>query len=227
MMSRTATPANTIQLPLQERRQNRVASLGNDAAVLADVYRDDVNIAIWQRELNADIIAAADRVLAAPHPLELSMTVSPGTVQARLEDTLATSALTEDIVELVSMFSCLFEAERIGLRLTVLDRAMCPRFHVDNVPCRFITTYQGPATEWLPHEAVDRSRLGRGNRGMPDAKSGLYGLSTDVRQMNPGDVALLKGELWEGNENAGLVHRSPGVGRREKRLVLTLDMLSD
>jgi len=34
---------------------------------------------------------------------------------------------------------------------------------------------------------------------------------------------LLKGTLWDGNENMGLVHRSPVVPDNEKRLVLTLD----
>jgi len=37
------------------------------------------------------------------------------------------------------------------------------------------------------------------------------------------DVALLKGELWEGNEKAGLVHRSPAVPADHRRLLLTLD----
>ena len=33
----------------------------------------------------------------------------------------------------------------------------------------------------------------------------------------------LKGELWEGNETAGLVHRSPALAKDERRLLLTLD----
>lgn len=56
---------------------------------------------------------------------------------------------------MVDMFCCLFELKRAGLRLTVLDRAMCPRFHVDRVPCRLVTTYLGAATEWLPHTVAD------------------------------------------------------------------------
>ena len=47
-----------------------------------------------------------------------------------------------------------------------------------------------------------------------------------INKMTVGDVALLKGELWEGNEHAGLVHRSPLVPEGEKRLLLTLDFLS-
>jgi len=36
-----------------------------------------------------------------------------------------------------------------GTRITTLDRAMCPRFHVDRVPVRLIVTWGGPGTQWL------------------------------------------------------------------------------
>ncbi|WP_297291060.1 DUF1826 domain-containing protein [Oceanicoccus sp.] len=36
----------------------------------------------------------------------------------------------------------------------------------------------------------------------------------------------MKGELWEGNEGAGLVHRSPSLSAGERRLLLTLDAIS-
>ena len=75
--------------------------------------------------------------------------------------------LAGDIANLVDMFCCLFDLKRGALRMTVLDRAMCPRFHVDRVPCRLVTTYQGIATEWLPHNVADRSKLGTGNMGKP------------------------------------------------------------
>jgi len=42
----------------------------------------------------------------------------------------------------------------------------------------------------------------------------------------PGDVALLKGELWEGNEGAGMVHRSPSMNPGDRRLLLSFDFLS-
>jgi len=99
---------------------------------------------------------------------------------------------------------------------------MCPKFHVDRVPCRLVTTYSGTATQWLPHQSVDRTKLGTGSNGKSDEVSGLYHRN-DMRQLSVGDVALLKGESWSGNEGAGLVHRSPGLADGEKRLLLTLD----
>ena len=82
------------------------------------------------------------------------------------------------------------------------------------------------AAEWLADKDVDRSKLGAGNLGKVDAESGLYRSSRDIQQLNQGDVALLKGELWVGNENAGLVHRSPAVADKQPRLMLTLDFIS-
>ena len=121
------------------------------------------------------------------------------------------------------MFSTLFELKHVGLRLTLVDNAMCPKFHVDKVPCRLVTTFVGPATEWLKHENVDRTKLGSGSNGLPDEKSGIYTNPTDIEQLVSGDVALLKGEGWFNNEHAGLVHRSPSLPPNQKRLVLTLD----
>jgi hypothetical protein len=141
------------------------------------------------------------------------MTVTPESALSSLNDALGDrgkTKLSEDIAELVDMFCYLFELRRVGLRLTALDSAMCPTFH-------------GAATEWLPHQAVNRQKLGIGSQGKPDNESGLYQNQHDIQQLNCGDVALLKGELWEGNENAGLVHRSPALAANERRLLLTLD----
>lgn len=121
------------------------------------------------------------------------------------------------------MYCCLLGLQRAGLRLTTLDRAMCPRFRVDRVPCRLVTTYQGIATEWLQHSDVDRQHLGVRDSNASDKAVGLYQHETDIQQLACGDVAILKGELWTGNEGAGLVHRSPAVPVGQNRLLLTLD----
>lgn len=47
-----------------------------------------------------------------------------------------------------------------------------------------------------------------------------------VRRMKPGDVGLLKGKGFPGNEARGAVHRSPpGTSKDTPRLLLTLDPL--
>jgi len=134
--------------------------------------------------------------------------------------------VAEDVADLVDKFAYLFELEKVGVRMRVLDKAMCPKFHVDRVPCRLVTTYQGVATEWLPHEVTDRTKLGLGSQGLEDHLSGLYKKDDDIQKLQPGDVGLLKGTNWEGNEAAGLVHRSPTVDPTKKRLLVTMDFVN-
>jgi len=119
---------------------------------------------------------------------------------------------------LVRAFSCLVDARRIGLRLRMLDKPMCPRFHVDHVPLRLITTYVGAGSEWLREGGMQRRRLGDPTAEPTDPAA--------IQQLGVGDVALFKGEKWLGNEGAGIIHRSPQATTAEHRLILTLDWLS-
>ena len=195
--------------------------------VLTDIYQEDINMVVWKRDLAKNLEQAADAIIESNPTLEELLVVSPEKAFDSVKKVLGSSqeaeVLAEDIAHLVDMFCCLFDLKRGALRMTVLDRAMCPKFHVDKVPCRLITTFQGAATEWLPHHAVNRQKLGIGSNGQPDDQSGLYQRHDDIQQLNCGDVGLLKGELWSGNESAGLVHRSPALEIGERRLLLTLD----
>ncbi|WP_036537457.1 DUF1826 domain-containing protein [Oceanobacter kriegii] len=192
--------------------------------VLADIYNPAVNLAIWQRPLPGAIHAEVAALLSSQPTLKLSREVTVDNCIERLQNELGPLApeLYRDIQALVDMYTCLFELDAVGLRLTALDRAMCPRFHVDKVPCRLVTTYTGPASEFLDNRDVDRSKLGPGPS--QDFAGGLYPSTDVIFQTNSGDVCLLKGERWIDNEGKGIVHRSPQVPEGEKRLVMTLDM---
>ena len=203
----------------------------NHVDVLADIYQENTNIAVWKRSLTDNLTEAANSILLTNPDLQISLVVSPqdtvSILQARLDSSQMALIMVKDIEKLVNMFCDLFDLRRVGLRLTSLKHAMCPRFHVDNVPCRLITTYQGIATEWLPHNAADRSKLGTGNSGKPDSQSGIYQDESDIQQLSQGDVALLKGEGWVGNEGKGLIHRSPQLSDQASRLILTIDFIGD
>ena len=213
--------------------QSRQALQDNQPDIFTSVYQTDTNMVIWQRELDGHLQQAIDEILLGKPELKLSMVVAPQDTSAAIKEALSTSPsaavklLSEDIALLVDMFCCLFDLKHAGLRLTALDRAMCPRCHVDKVPCRLVTTYKGIATEWLPHHLADRSQLGITSLGKSDAQLGLYKSATDIQQLKQGDVALLKGELWQDNEGAGLIHRSPQITSDNRRLVLTLDFIND
>lgn len=202
-------------------------ALGEEIQVLAEVLRDGVNLAVWQRRLPAQIEDFAEALLAQGEPLAQSMTLElprpdcepnlAGLV-ARYADLSGQAAFLADVAWLVRAYACLLDARRIGLRLRVLDKAMCPRFHVDHVPLRLITSYAGVGSQWLEEGGMPRSRLGDA-AAEPRDEAG-------VRQLQAGHVALAKGEKWQGNEGRGLIHRSPQPPAGARRLLLTLDWLA-
>lgn len=201
----------------------RHMSQDKQPSVLSDIYQEDINIAIWRRQKQFLV----KEFLALNPTFQKEMILTPQDALSRINEFFDNNMteVSEDIALLVDMFCYLFELKQAGMRLKVLDKAMCPKFHVDKVPCRLVTTYQGMATQWLPHELVDQTKLGWGCNGLPDSESGLYQRKSDIQQLDCGDVALIKGTLWKGNENAGLVHRSPEFIANEKRLILTLDFI--
>ncbi|MAD40951.1 MAG: succinylglutamate desuccinylase [Arcobacter sp.] len=212
-------PFETMPKSYRHRAQD------NHPTVFSDIYKPEINIAIWQRKLPATLQNSVKTFLELNPTFQAKMILTPQEAFSRVSESFNNnmSEVSEDIAELVDMFCYLFELKQTAMRLQVLDGAMCPKFHVDRVPCRLVTTYQSLASEWLPHEVLDYTKLGWGSNGLPDSESGLYQRESDIQQLGCGDVALFKGTLWEGNENAGLVHRSPIVPANEKRLVLTLD----
>ena len=208
----------------------RSSVFGLQAEVLAGIYQEEINIAIWKRELIPNISHSANFVLTKNPNLKLAVTASPKNISKILEEVIGIEddaiALIIDVKDIVDIFCCLFDVNQVGLRLVSLNHAMCPRFHVDNVPCRLLTTYCGNGTEWLNHNCVNRKKLGPLSNGVPDDRSGLFKNNSDIQELSVGEIALLKGESWAGNESAGLVHRSPGLKTNESRLLLSVDFVS-
>lgn len=193
---------------------------------LTRILEDQTNLAVWQRQLPVHIADFAQLVLSLNEPLAESLCLELPDEDAEpdlsglapgLRDLQGFEGFISDLKWLISAFACLLGARRIGVRLRVLDKAMCPRFHVDHVPVRLITTYAGIGSQWLEEGAMDRLQLGQAGAEPRGAAS--------IRQLNSGDVALLKGEKWHGNEGFGLIHRSPQPAPGERRLLLTLDWL--
>lgn len=209
--------------------------------VLSQIYKDDITIAIWQRSLSENIDAYVQALLQSPQKFALKLVATPSKLAQELQhifpesitinnNTATNHEFLQNLNELLEMFSCLFEAETLGLRINTLERSMCPRFHVDHVPVRLVTTYGGAGTQWLPAAYADCSKLGPHARGVMDEQSGIICNADAIQQLRAGDVALLKGENWEGNEGRGLIHRSPSchlddTGHVQRRLLITCDLV--
>ena len=92
---------------------------------------------------------------------------------------------------------------------------MCPGWHIDRVGIRLVCTYQGPGTQWLDDQVVDRSGL---HHSRIQEKTAV--------QAATGEIVLLKGALWQDNEALGAVHRSPELAPGAPlRTLVTLDPL--
>jgi hypothetical protein len=154
--------------------------------------------------------------------------VADGLPAWRLPDLPGRQALVNDIAFLVALYGDLLGCQRVALRLEVVDRAMCPRFHVDRTGIRLLCTWRGPGTEWLEDAWADRWKLGHGAHGLTDEHSGLILSTEGIGQVPPHAIALLKGELWQGNAGRGVIHRSPAVPpAMAPRVLLALDAVWD
>jgi hypothetical protein len=200
---------------------------GETPQALPRILDDGVNLTVWQRQLPAHIADFGRLLLSLNEPLAESLVLELPSddsepnlhgLASGFSDLEGYEGFIADASWLVSAFACLLGAKRIGLRLRVLDKAMCPRFHVDHVPVRLITTYCGIGSQWLKEGAMDRRQLGNAEAEPQDGPL--------IEQIASGEVALLKGEKWHGNEGFGLIHRSPQLASGERRLILTLDWLS-
>lgn len=198
---------------------------------LTRIYEPDVNLCIIQRMPDPAAEDFATALLVSGTGVALRSIVLLGSTDfdALLPDLCRRLTGYEtwlrDLERIAGAFAELFGREQLALRLMTLQRPMCPRFHVDQVPVRLACSYGGPGTEWLPEWAVDRSRLGRGGDGLDDRASGLVRDPDAIRTLPAQTLALLKGERWEGNEGRGAVHRSPALpAGHHGRLLLTLDL---
>jgi len=171
-----------------------------DLADVEHLFDPPVNLVVWERRLSA---AAVGSRLWPRTPVRLMRTIRAAQADtatlAREVGIAPQSALARDIALLCDVFATLTGATALGLRVDVTDRANCPKFHVDRVTLRLMTTYRGPATEWLEGETV--------------------------RQAQVHDVLFAKGESWPDLHCDPCVHRSPQLRAGQMRVLLTLDAL--
>lgn len=134
-----------------------------------------------------------------------------------LPDLPGRTAVHEDLRMMSELLSDITGCPRVGVRIEVLDRAMCPRWHVDRVGLRLLSTWIGPATEWLDDAFADRRRL-----GSDDVMTDPLG----INRADAGDILLLKGESWPDNVGHGVIHRSPSLtSTHPLRIIVALDAI--
>ncbi|MCP5231118.1 MAG: DUF1826 domain-containing protein [Zoogloeaceae bacterium] len=185
-----------------------------ELADLVEIFDPGVQVCAWQRDIDP-AISTYLAGLPASGAWQAIETLKPGDMPrfGRLPEATGRAALIEDLELLRDIVRELLGCDVVGLRVARIDRAMCPGWHVDHTGIRLVCTYQGPGTEWLDAQDVDR-------RALPSIKAAFV-------QATPGEIVLLKGSLWQDNEAFGAVHRSPAPSAVSLRTLVTLDPLWD
>lgn len=163
-------------------------------------------LALWRRCL-PEPLRAALRGMALDTVDDLDFTIAPPIAPATLALKLALAgygeraavALAGDMLRLARVQAEVSGADRLRIRLEVVESDGCWKFHADYVTRRLLTTYVGQGTQWT--KADDRERIG---------------------QMATGEVGIFKGRLLLAQPP--VLHRSPPIGDSgEQRLLLAID----
>jgi hypothetical protein len=179
-----------------------------------------------QQEIVADLEDRSATVLGGGFRQSLSAEV--GIAADELARLGMHGAFKADVIRLIELYGDLVGSPRIGIRCEILEKAMCPRFHVDSVGIRMLCTYRGQATEWLDRDWSEWSARAQFADGLHEEESLALEEPATMGRAAPFDIVLLKGCLWPGNETRGAIHRSPKVSREETpRMLLSLDALWD
>ena len=187
-----------------------------ELADLVEIFDPGVQVCTWQRAIDPAIETYLSE-LQQTAELQLIETLSPA-ARPRLEALPGgpgRASLMADLSLLRDLVCELLGCAAVGLRLARIGRAMCPGWHVDRVGIRLVCTYQGPGTQWLDDQDVER-------RGLHPGRTG----DDTFIQADPGEIVLLKGALWPDNDAFGAVHRSPELASPASlRTLITLDPL--
>jgi hypothetical protein len=195
---------------------------------LVAIFDPGVQVTWYDRTPDPAITRYLDAVTAGSIPPGRSCVVKEGEALPDLgfPNHDGRDALLTEIGWLTRLYTDLLGCPSAALRVEVLDRPMCPRFHVDRTGIRLVCTWRGPGTEWLHDGWADRSRLGAGSRGLADEHSGLMLPGAEVGNIPSFAVGLLKGSLWQGNAGRGAIHRSPQIAASDgPRVMLSLDAI--
>jgi len=187
--------------------------IGRDPDILSDIHAPGVAAAIWRRTPDAAFQTWIDglnetrlprlRTCVPVHKAETAVLIACGIVATPQGQEL--DRFAGDVGALTAMYCRIMGTDYARIRLDVTDEAMCPKFHLDNVPARLICTYRGNGTEYVPER----------HQGDPGR----------IRTMHTGDAAVIRGGQWPSEERCGLLHRSPPTTFRNRpRLLLVVDM---
>ena len=169
----------------------------NQLSDLKMIYSDDVELVSVARTNSTTIEELSQRLLELRTPLKLQWKQTlkdRETADSQLPESIdieLRTMLVDLIGESCEIFGELMGCSQIGVRLATLRSPMCPRFHVDQIPCRMIITMIGTGTEWIPNKGVNWS----GFSDLSNDKAPLND-SGKIQKLETGNWSILKGGAW-------------------------------
>ena len=188
---------------------------------LAAISSPGMELVIWRRALPLCLQTWLERMDASCLP-DTRVLVQPSDLRRAMEPHLddcgmppgdMRDLLIADVGDLVSVFARITQSDLVDVRLERVSHDACWKFHRDCVEARLLTTYRGPATEWVqPHDAARALREQTRFKG-------------PMERLRIHDVAVFKGDC--AGSGSGIVHRSPPIaGTGQTRLLLCLNKRS-
>ena len=188
---------------------------------LAAINRPDIELVIWRRTLPSDFQAWLERsdpwhlpdLRVLVRPVDLRCAVEPHLDDCGMPPGDMRDLLIRDVEDLARAFSKTTGSDLVDVRLERVSHDACWKFHRDCVEARLLTTYRGPATEWVrPRHAERALREQKRFKG-------------PLERLRIHDVAVFKGSC--ARPGSGIVHRSPPIaGTGRTRLLLCLNKRS-
>jgi len=122
--------------------------------------------------------------------------------------------LANDIEHLAQKYADFTNANKIDIRLDVIQNDACWKFHLDRVDYRLVTTYKGEGTQYVSPEYAEQALKEQTDYDGP------------IKKIAEQDVAIFKGS--NNSCGKGIVHRSPPIKeKQETRLLLCINARSE
>ncbi|MEO1251335.1 MAG: DUF1826 domain-containing protein [Pseudomonadota bacterium] len=189
---------------------------GSDPAVLSRIAEPTITLAIWRRQLAADLKSAAAKISKRDVDLVTSLNPNSNDDRQRFTGEIGTladgagKALAHDLLDLAERYIKIIPGRTARIRFETVKDDGCRRFHLDNVAARLIVTYHGPGTQWVSPALASTAR---------ERQSDYAGPLNSIRA---GDVAIFRGKKSGAADL--ILHRSPPLTPVEgARLVAVVD----
>jgi hypothetical protein len=179
-------------------------------------------IVVWRRHRRRDSNEPLARYLDECEPFNIREPLNPGQLIGERftrpfeSDEHIRTKVADYMDECLRVFRSFCGERPIRARLELTEKQNCPKFHVDNVQVRLVSTLVGPGTQWVASEVVQQIRE------RSDCRDHLHARPGEIAMADRGDIVILRGKLSAADPSHWSLHRSPPLGDDERRLVFKL-----